>query len=126
MSLGGLPPVTLPTGGTICYTYTGGSTATLLAADGSASGLLVRSRRHLTYTRTGTPPATPNHDHDPQGNQPFQIFRGFYPTPKSGLSKAPARLETILNCYNAVFSNCPTARDPTYNAIGSAIVDFPI
>src|SRR5260370_9474433 len=59
---GRLASVTLPTGGAITYTYTGGSSGNITCADGSASGLQRYTpdtgSNYWNYARSATPPTT--------------------------------------------------------------------
>jgi RHS repeat-associated protein len=108
---GRLASVTLPTGGTISYTYTGGSSGHITCADGSASGLTRQTPDGTwTYARTGTPPAlTTTTITDPQGNVTVDSFSGIYLTQSVINQGASTTLETTVICYNSNFSNCQTA-----------------
>lgn len=108
---GRLASVTLPTGGTITYTYSGGnngincsdgSTATLTRAtpDGTCSYTQAKGSGILSTTTIT----------DPQGNQTVSNFSGIYET-QSQTYQAPSGtlLRTLTICYNNNFTNCPTA-----------------
>jgi RHS repeat-associated protein len=122
---GRLASVTLPTGGTISYHYTGGSSGNITCADGSTPGL----QRVLsdgaswsatwTYARTpGTGAASTTTVTDaerdtlaPNGNDTVTQFQGIYETQLQiyqGLHTSGALLQTINTCYNANTSNCAT------------------
>jgi RHS repeat-associated protein len=111
---GRLASVTLPTSGTITYTYTGGSSGHIMCADGSASGLQRQiydgtNTNTWTYSRSGTVPATTTTILDPQGNQTVSNFSGLYETQSQVYQGTSTLLETLLICYNNNFSNCATA-----------------
>jgi hypothetical protein len=107
---GRLTSVTLPTGGTITYTYTGGSSGNITCADGSAPGL-TRSTPDgtWTYARTpGTGAAYSTTVTDPQGNQTVIQFQGIYETERQVYqgSTSGTLLETVNTCYNGSASPC--------------------
>jgi hypothetical protein len=106
---GRLASVTLPTGGTISYTYTGGSQG-IVCADGSAA----------TLTRT-TPDGTWTYAHieagtawtttvtDPQNNQTVLNFQGIYQTQSQvyqGSTGSGTLLDTTYSCYNSASYPC--------------------
>ncbi len=108
---GRIASVTLPTGGTISYSYSGGSNG-IVCADGSTA----------TLTRT-TPDGTWTYAHsesgtawntllsDPQGNQTNMNFQGIYETQRQ-VSQLINGSQTLLRqwttCYNGNTSNCNT------------------
>ncbi len=111
---GRLASVTLPTGGTITYTYTGGSSGNITCADGSAA----------TLTRAANPGGTWTYAHsesgtawttlitDPQNNQTNMQFQGIYETQRQVYqgSVSPSNLlETVNTCYNNSTSPCTGA-----------------
>jgi hypothetical protein len=111
---GRIAAVTLPTGGTISYTYTGGSNG-VTCADGSAAGLSRQTSdgtwtyartagTGAAYTTTVTDPVTP------QGNQTVIQFQGLYETQRKMYqgSSNGTLLETLNTCYNGNTSNCST------------------
>jgi RHS repeat-associated protein len=107
---GRLASVTLPTGGTISYTYTGGSSGHINCADGSASGF-TRTTPDGTWTYTHVPGSgnlSTNTITDPQGNQTVYIFSGIYEISGQRFqgSSSGTLLETGVVCYNGNFSNC--------------------
>ena len=85
---GRVASVTLPTGSTIRYTYTGGSSGNITCADGSASGLTRQTPDGTwTYARTpGTGAASittitaPQLPYDSAANQTVINFQGIYET----------------------------------------------
>jgi RHS repeat-associated protein len=97
---GRIASVTLPTGGTISYAYSGGSNG-ITCADGSTA----------TLTRT-TPDGSWNYAHaesgtawtttikDPQANQTSLNFQGIYETERQVYQGATSLLKTIFTCYN--------------------------
>jgi YD repeat-containing protein len=119
---GRIASVTLPTGGEIAYTYSGGSNG--IESDGSAAGLArtltpggewqyARSLSGSTWTTTVT---------DPNLNQTIINFAedgntaaptyNFYETQrqvKQLINKTQTLLATLIKCYNANYSNCATA-----------------
>jgi hypothetical protein len=108
---GRLASVTLPTGGTISYTYTGGSGGHITCTDGSASGLTrVTPDGAWTYARTaGTGAAYTTTVTDPQSNQTQIQFQGLYETLRQVYQGAvsPANLLRSWNtCYNSSTSPC--------------------
>jgi RHS repeat-associated protein len=112
---GRLASITLPTGGTIYYQYTGGSSGNVTCADGSAPGLFRTTpdtSQAWTYARTaGSGAAYATTVTDPQGNNTFVQFQGLYETQRDVYqgSIAPANLlKTISICYNGNLSNCTT------------------
>ena len=107
---GRLASVTLPTGGTISYTYSGGNHG-ITCGDGSASGLTrVTPDGTWTYTRSGatttiTDPTTPT------ANQTVLTFQGIYETQHQvyqGSSASGTLLQTVVTCYNGNTTNCST------------------
>jgi RHS repeat-associated protein len=119
-----LASVTLPTGGTITYTYTGGSSGNINCADGSASGLTRQTPDGTwKYTRTAeTAPAYVTKVTDPQNNDALIQFQGIYetqrdtyqgvapsfstfPIPESTL-QISSLLREIQSCYNTSTTAC--------------------
>jgi hypothetical protein len=100
---GRLASVTLPTGGTISYSYSGGSNG-ITCADGSAATLTrttqdgawtyAHSERGTAWTTTLT---------DPQSDVATFNFQGIYET-----ERQVASLETIYTCYNGASFPCNT------------------
>jgi RHS repeat-associated protein len=105
---GRLASVTLPTGGTISYSYSGGSNG-IVCADGSAA----------TLTRT-TPDGTWTYAHsesgtawttlitDPQNNQTNMNFQGIYETQRQVYqgTTGGTLLRQWTTCYNGNSTNC--------------------
>jgi RHS repeat-associated protein len=76
---GRLASVTLPTGGTISYTYTGGSSGNIACADGSASGFTRQTPDGTwTYARSGstTTITAPQLSYDSAANNTVLTFSG--------------------------------------------------
>lgn len=106
--------ITLPTGSTITYTYTGGNNG-IVCADGSASGLTrattdgtttyVRSGSGTAWTTTFTDAATP-------GNQTVVNFQTvgtpalFLETHRTMTQGASTVLLQTDTCYNNALANC--------------------
>jgi len=108
---GRLASVTLPTGGTVSYAYSGGSNG-ITCADGSTA----------TLTRT-TPDGTWTYAHsesgtawtttitDPQSNETSLNFQGIYITERQeyqGAISSSNLLRTKVICWNGNTSNCNT------------------
>jgi YD repeat-containing protein len=123
---GRIKSVTLPSGGTITYTYTGGANG-ITCADGSTSGLTrqVNPGGTWTYARTNVPgtdhwTTTLTDPTTPTGNQTVIDFQkasastNFYETRRLAYQGATTGtlLQTAITCYNGVSvsapANCPT------------------
>jgi RHS repeat-associated protein len=104
-----LASVTLPTGGQITYSYSGGSNGIL--SDGSTA-TLTRTTPDGTWTYArvpGTGAASTTTITDPQGNQTIIQFQGIYETQRQvyqGSSTAGTLLQTVNTCYNGSASPC--------------------
>jgi RHS repeat-associated protein len=127
---GRMVEVTLPTGGTITYSYSGGPNGTGIFSDGS-SGSLQRTLSPggiWNYTRsnvTGTPgPGAKwtTTTEDPEGNYTVSNFSedsstspatyNLYETQRQiyqGSESPSDLLETLLMCYNSNYTNCSSA-----------------
>lgn len=118
-----LASVNVPTGGTITYSYTGGSNG-IVCADGTAAGLTrnVSPGGQWTYTRSagsGNSWTTTITDPAPASNQTviqFQLDSGnttsFYESQRQvfqGNSTSGTMLVQTYNCWNGNSSNCATA-----------------
>jgi RHS repeat-associated protein len=114
---GRLASVTAPTGGTITYAYTGGSTGHINCSDGSASGFTrttsgTGSDGTWTYTHTpGTGNLSANKVTDPLGNETDYEFSGLYEINQLSYqgSSSGALLKQLVICYNNNFTNCGAA-----------------
>jgi RHS repeat-associated protein len=118
---GRIKSITFPTGGTITYTYTGGSSGHITCADGSAPGLqraTPDSTTPWTYTRTaGSGAAYTTTVTDPQGNQTVIQFQGIYETQRNVYQGSSTILASTNTCYNNSASPCPgTAVTPPFIA----------
>jgi RHS repeat-associated protein len=109
---GRLASVTLPTGGTLSYTYTGGNNG-INCSDGSTAGLQRYTpdtgSSYWSYTRSGTGNARTTTISDPQGNVTVVQFQGLHETQRQfyqGAASPSNLLETITTCYNGNTSNC--------------------
>ena len=117
---GRLASVTLPTGGTITYAYSGGGSGVngISCADGSAA-TLTRTTPDGTWTYAqvkGTAPASTTTITDPQGNNTVIQFQGLtgsnqslYETERQvyqGSISSANLLETITTCYNGSSAPC--------------------
>jgi RHS repeat-associated protein len=109
---GRIASVTLPTGGKISYTYTGGSNG-INCTDGSASGLQRYTpdsgSNYWNYARTaGTGAAYTTTITDPQGNQTVMQFQGIYETQRQVYqgTTSGTLIQTVNTCYNGATSPC--------------------
>jgi len=110
---GRLASITLPTGGTISYTYTGGNNG-ITCADGSTSGLQRYTpdtgSNYWNYARTpGSGAAYTTTVTDPQGNNTVIQFQGIYETQRQvyqGAISPSNLLKTTTVCYNGNTTNC--------------------
>lgn len=112
---GRVASITLPTGGTISYAYTGGNNG-ITCANGSAAGLTrttpdglwTYSRAQVSgshWTTTVTDPTTPT------ANQTVFHFQDIYETQREvyqGSSTSGTLLQTVITCYNGNLTNCTT------------------
>ena len=109
---GRVASVRYPTGGTITYTYTGGSSGHINCTDGSNSGLTrvtPDSTTAWTYARAaGTGAAYTTTVTDPAGNQTAIQFQGIYETQRKTYqgTTAGTLLQTTNTCYNAAAQPC--------------------
>jgi RHS repeat-associated protein len=126
---GRLISVTLPTGGTINYTYTGGSSGNITCADGSTPGLQRSTpdtgSGYWAYARTaetGAAYITKVTDPSAQANQTLIQFQGLYETQRDTYSGSAPSFSTfpipettlqtsnLLNetqtCYNSGTTSC--------------------
>ncbi|MFZ0412525.1 MAG: hypothetical protein WAL51_13475 [Candidatus Acidiferrales bacterium] len=105
---GRLASVELPTGGTISYSYSGGSNG-IVCTDGSAA-TLARTTPDGTWTyahsESGTSWTTTVTD--PQSNQTVLDFQGIYETERQVYqgSTGGTLLKTTFTCYNGGTPNC--------------------
>jgi RHS repeat-associated protein len=115
---GRLASVTLPTGGTISYTYTGSNNG-IECSDGSAAGLnRMTPDGESQYTRSGSGTAWTTTVTDPASNQTQINFQSvtpaagppiaFYETERQIYqgSTSGTLLKTVFTCYNATTSSC--------------------
>lgn len=120
---GRIASATLPTGGTITYTYTGGNNG--IESDGSAAGITrtLNPGGEWQYSRslvTGTPGTKSTWTTtviDPSNNYTVinaaeDASTNFYETQRQiyqGSVSLANLLGTSIRCYNAVFTSCSTA-----------------
>jgi RHS repeat-associated protein len=119
---GRIQSVTFPTGGTISYAYTGGSGG-INCADGTTMGLERTTPDSSTawqYSRSGPSPNWTTTVTDPLSNvTTYNMYQVTSTTTQGSASQSTytyyernrtvGSLETILTCYNAVYSGCTTA-----------------
>lgn len=104
-----LASITLPTGGSIQYTYSGGNNGVL--TDGTVATLRRQTPDGTwTYTRSlGASPASTDIVTDPAGNDTVIQFQGIYETQRqvySGSHTSGTLLQTTNTCYNNSASPC--------------------
>lgn len=122
---GRIGSVTLPTGGTITYSYTGGSNGTGIYADGS-TGTLTRTLNpggQWTYARvlhSGTPGPGSTWTTtvtDPAANKTVSQFTedgsaysaNLYETERQVYEGSSTLLQTRIDCYNGNYASCEYA-----------------
>src|SRR5262249_27238200 len=115
---GRIASVTLPTGGTISYGYSGGSNGRGIFCDGTTAGFTRQTPDGTwTYARGGNPltdtiTTTTVADPSPAQNQTVYTFSGIHLTEKQvyqGSSSSGTLLGQEINCYNNNWTNCPAA-----------------
>jgi RHS repeat-associated protein len=113
---GRLSSVTLPTGGSISYTYGTGGVNGIECADGSASTLTrtVSPGGTWSYSRTiNAGSASTTTAIDPQTNQTVLNFIGIYPTEEQDYQGSSTLLKTTITCYNG---STPSGSPATCNS----------
>lgn len=97
---GRLASIKLPTGGTITYTYSGGSGG-ITCADGSTATLTRTTPDGTwTYAHTESGTAWTTTITDPQSNNTTINFQGIYETERQVSQGASTLLKTTHTCYN--------------------------
>lgn len=97
--------ITLPSGGTITYAYSGGRNGIL--QDGSTAGVTRTTPDGTwTYSRNGLVLPTTTTIIDPQGNLTNMEFQGTYETQRVVNQGSSTVLETVNTCYNGSASPC--------------------
>jgi len=135
--------VTLPTGGQITYSYSGGANG--IVNDGSAAGLTrtLNPGGTWTYARSGSGTlwGTTVNDAQTPSNQTSINFskdsattsntNNFYETWRLVRQGSSTTLETFFNCYNNNFANCQTApvaspitKKDAYSALNNGNTDI--
>jgi YD repeat-containing protein len=105
---GRIASITLPTGGTISYSYTGG-THGINCFDGSTSGFKKTTPdgtwtyTHSTSNGYGTTQVT-----DPAGNYVVYNFAGLNEVSKATYQVGGTLLSKVVTCYNNNVNNCST------------------
>ncbi len=106
---GRISSITLPTGGTISYSYSGGSNG-ITCADGSTATLKRTTPDGTwTYAHTESGTAWTTTLTDPQGNDTVLNFQGLYETERKtyqGSSTTGTVLVTADTCYNGATVPC--------------------
>ena len=105
---GRIASITLPTGGTISYSYSGGSNG-ITCADGSTA-TLTRTTPDGTWTYAHTEGGTAwaTSVTDPQNNQTVYNFQGIYQTERKVYQGTTTLLEDDVTCYNGNTTSCNT------------------
>jgi RHS repeat-associated protein len=128
---GRISEITLPSGGSISYTYSGGNeginctswvvpTLTRTLNDGAGNSSTWTYVNSNTSGTLGSPDGYANFtvaETDPAGNQTVHYFQGQYqtqtmtyeggcPTTISGCTGGGTLLRTVTTCFNGNFSNC--------------------
>jgi RHS repeat-associated protein len=117
---GRIKEITLPTGGSITYSYTGGTNGTGIYSDGSSAGFTRQLSPGGTwaYSRSPTGPTWNTLITDPTSSQnqtSINFAEGggsnFYETQRQVYQGAASGtpLLTLLTCYNGNFTTCATA-----------------
>ncbi|MHB8616949.1 MAG: RHS repeat domain-containing protein [Candidatus Acidiferrales bacterium] len=109
---GRLASIGLPTGGTISYSYSGGSNG-ITCADGSTA-TLSRTTPDGTwsYAHTESGAAWTTTITDPQANKTVLNFQGIYQTEQQVYSGTSTLLKTVFTCYNGAAPNCNSTSIP--------------
>lgn len=113
---GRIASVREPTGGTISYSYTGGSNG-VICADGSTAGITrttpddASQTQHWVYSRSGSGSSGTTTVTDPASNTTTINFSGLYETQRVVKDSGNNTLSTLVTCYNGQTnpSTCPTA-----------------
>ena len=107
---GRIASITLPTGGTISYSYTGGSNG-ITCADGSTAALTrVTPDGTWSYVHAEAGQEFSTTVTDPQGNQTIYNFVGIYQTERKVYQGTTTLLEDDVTCYNGNTMNCNTTQ----------------
>jgi RHS repeat-associated protein len=105
---GRLASITLPTGGAISYTYSGGNNGIL--SDGTAATLTRKTpdtgSNSWTYAHSESGTAWTTTLTDPQNNQTVLNFQGIYETERQVYQGSGALLKTTFTCYNGAAVPC--------------------
>ncbi len=124
---GRIHSITLPTGGTITYSYSGSNNG-IVCADGSAATLTRQTPDGTwTYAHSESGTAWTTNITDPQGNATVMDFQGIYVTEKQVYqgSTSGTLLKTVLTCYNGNATNCNTTAIGQPITQKTAIVQWP-
>jgi len=100
---GRIASVTLPTGGTISYSYNNGTYNEIDCGDGGVDSL-TRTTPDGTWTYNRSSGATTITD--PNGNNTVMDFLGVYPTAIYTYSGTSTLLKSTYICYNSTLSSC--------------------
>lgn len=110
--------ITLPTGGTISYTYTGANDG-ISCTDGSTNGLTrtLNTGAEWQYSRSGSGSSWTTTAIDPSSNRTVMNFQMassgnsdyYYETERQIYQGTGTLLETLIRCYNGNYASCPTA-----------------
>lgn len=104
---GRISSVTLPTGGTISYSYSGGSSGHITCADGSAATLTrTTPDGPWTYAHSESGTAWSTTQTDPESNETAMNFQTIYPTERQTYQGTSTLLKTDYICYNGTSDPC--------------------
>ena len=102
---GRIASITLPTGGTITYTYSGGSNG-ITCGDGSTATLTRQTPDGTwTYAHTESGPSWSTIVTDPQSNQTHYNFQGVYET-EHLVYQGSNVLGAVYTCYDGATAPC--------------------
>ena len=123
---GRLASVTLPTGGSISYAYSGGSSGHITCADGSAATLTRQTPDGTwTYAHSESGTAWTTSITDPQSNVTTMNFQGIYATEAQYYQGSSTLLKTTYNCYNGAATPCNSTAISLPIAQQTATVQWP-
>jgi hypothetical protein len=123
---GRLASVTLPTGGSISYAYSGGSSGHITCADGSAATLTRTTPDGTwTYAHSESGTAWTTSITDPQSNVTTMNFQGIYATEAQYYQGSSTLLKTTYSCYNGSATPCNSTAISLPIAQQTATVQWP-
>jgi len=133
---GRIAKLTLPLGGSISYTYSGGNNGEYCITSPLSPVVPILTRTvndgngnisPWTYVNTNTTGSLGNYtvtETDPLNNVTVYTFTGTYETQRQiyqGSVSPQHLLKTVVTCYNGNFSNCPAASIPFVSGLGEGV-----